>query len=271
VKILVESNPQSVHYKDKDGHIALHEAAYGENIDKNNKDSIEKYNETVKFLIESGSDVNSQNKDGFTPLCSACRMGHLEIIRSLLQNGAEINLTDFQIGLSPLYIAVLYGHLDIVKLMLSEGAKTNIGKGVLGKSGLTALHYAAFLPDNLENVVVIIECLIKSGADINAEAKTDSSFYKQLIDAILYLSHMEDHLIYKFLKNEFMKIIISSSVPDAYFTPLDLAETFGNKRISAYLIDNGGRKSNNNYNFLKKKIFFSLFKKLYAELSKFLY
>jgi hypothetical protein len=36
-------------------------------------------------------------------------------------------------------------------------------------------------------------------------------------------------------------------VPNAYFTPLDLAETFGNKRISAYLIDNGGRKSNNNY------------------------
>jgi hypothetical protein len=55
--------------------------------------------------------------------------------------------------------------------MLSGGTKTNIGKGVLGKLGLTALHYAAFLPDNLENLIVIIECLIKSGANINAEAR----------------------------------------------------------------------------------------------------
>ena len=45
----------------------------------------------VKHLIESGCDVNYEDKDGYTALIFASFNGHLEIVKLLIAKGADIN------------------------------------------------------------------------------------------------------------------------------------------------------------------------------------
>ena len=55
---------------------------------------IAKQAEIVEQLIESGADVNANNRDEGTPLHEAAFMGHDQIGRILIQNGADIDAID---------------------------------------------------------------------------------------------------------------------------------------------------------------------------------
>ena len=50
--------------------------------------------ETVKHLVENGANINEKNKDRDTPLICASRNGHLEIVIYLCENGDDINEKD---------------------------------------------------------------------------------------------------------------------------------------------------------------------------------
>jgi serine/threonine-protein phosphatase 6 regulatory ankyrin repeat subunit B len=53
--------------------------------------------------------------EGVSPLYTASRHGHTEIVELLLNNNADPNIC--YEGVSPLYTASLHGHTEIVKLM----------------------------------------------------------------------------------------------------------------------------------------------------------
>jgi ankyrin repeat protein len=62
----------------------------------------------------------------FTPLHVACAHGHLEIVRTLLENDAlsanvDINAVSDQ-NVTPLHCAAFNGHADVVRLLLDKGA-----------------------------------------------------------------------------------------------------------------------------------------------------
>ena len=49
--------------------------------------------ELVTFLLDTGGlSVNLQGSDGHTALHSACYQGHIDIVLTLLERGADINL-----------------------------------------------------------------------------------------------------------------------------------------------------------------------------------
>jgi hypothetical protein len=50
--------------------------------------------EMVKMLVENGADVNARDEDGATPLMFLAAAGELELIKLLLQKGAQINARD---------------------------------------------------------------------------------------------------------------------------------------------------------------------------------
>lgn len=62
--------------------------------------------ETVKDLIILGADVNTFSQNGNTPLHLAIEQGYLEIIKILVQSGADVNLRDTYGLWTPLLHAV---------------------------------------------------------------------------------------------------------------------------------------------------------------------
>lgn len=58
---------------------------------------------------------------GWTPLNAASANGHIEVVRLLLENRADITVVDKKGGM-PLLTASWYGHVKVVKLLLENGA-----------------------------------------------------------------------------------------------------------------------------------------------------
>ncbi|KAK6829724.1 hypothetical protein PG987_010308 [Apiospora arundinis] len=91
--------------------------------------------EIAGLLIDRGANVNSPEKDGYwgsSPLCAACRRGHLGIVRRLLDAGVDPNASGMFWGImdwferkgTPLQTAAEWGRLDIAHLLLCSGVNT---------------------------------------------------------------------------------------------------------------------------------------------------
>jgi ankyrin repeat protein len=158
--------------------------------------------EAVKDLLDHGANVNGKSTNGMTPLGYAAIHGKIKEAKFLIANGADVNLLGLVDSRgaewSPLTSAAKEDHLDMLELLLSNGANleaTNnegdtalmitakrprpksikffISKGARvnarGPRGHTALIYAAYngMTENLK-------LLLSSGADPFATA-TDSN------------------------------------------------------------------------------------------------
>jgi len=79
--------------------------------------------EFTKLLIARGADVNANNKNGSTPLHMAVftRKGRKEIVEILIANGADVNSKDIY-GQTPLSLAIENDNNDIVELLRKHGA-----------------------------------------------------------------------------------------------------------------------------------------------------
>ena len=87
-------------------------------------------------LIENGANVNSKDRDGWTPLHFAAWKDSEEAAKLLLNAKAEVDLED-GIGRPPLHFAAWYGSPKVAKLLLRSGAN------VSGEHyDWTPLHYA---------------------------------------------------------------------------------------------------------------------------------
>ena len=58
----------------------------------------------VEYFIKKNDDVNKKNKNGDTPLHLAFKIGNYEIIRLLLENGANLKIKNKK-GFTPFDIA----------------------------------------------------------------------------------------------------------------------------------------------------------------------
>jgi len=81
--------------------------------------------EIVRCLIDAGADVNKDNDHGHTPLHLACWRDSLDIIKFLLNTGADVNAKSAG-GYTPLHEACVRDYLDIIKLLLNAGADPTI-------------------------------------------------------------------------------------------------------------------------------------------------
>ncbi len=119
--------------------------------------------ETVKFLIENGADVNISNEASQVPLCYAAWNGHAEVAKVLLDNGAYVKGRHDKV---PLITAAENGHLEVVKILLSYGADIDQQAGM----GYTALNSAVGAkPEHVE----VVKFLLSKGADVNIKAAYD--------------------------------------------------------------------------------------------------
>jgi len=75
---------------------------------------------SVKELIGSGTNINQQDRHGWTPLCWAAGKGELSMIRALVENGADVLKTGID-QRTPAMIAVAASHVDAASFLLETG------------------------------------------------------------------------------------------------------------------------------------------------------
>ena len=92
----------------------------------------------VKKLIEEGTDVNAQTKEGVPALMIASIIGHIEVAKLLIEEGADVNTRDNDGGTALIW-ASQEGHTEVVKLLIKEEADVNAQNNV----GYTALMAAS--------------------------------------------------------------------------------------------------------------------------------
>ncbi|KAJ3037243.1 hypothetical protein HDV00_001875 [Rhizophlyctis rosea] len=98
------------------------------------------HEEVVKALLEAGANASQLDKKlKSTPLHHAARMGHLACVEVLLDHpGVDMDAVD-KMGRTPMTLAAKSGHFDIVRLLLERGADAEKGDS----SDNRPLHYAA--------------------------------------------------------------------------------------------------------------------------------
>ena len=81
--------------------------------------------DVVRYLVDSGANLElGRTDDGFTPLHVAAYLKHLDIVRFLVEVGAAKD-TVKNTGPTSLHFAVLCGHLDIVSFLVEAGANAD--------------------------------------------------------------------------------------------------------------------------------------------------
>jgi Ankyrin repeats (3 copies) len=120
---------------------------------------------TVKKLLDDGVDVNTKFRYNATALFYACDHGHLEVVKVLLERGADMGLKDTFYGFTPLALATGPAqkkkpeHSEIAKLLIQKGAPgkeqalstaVQTGDAALAKVILDSGMPAASLTDALE-------------------------------------------------------------------------------------------------------------------------
>lgn len=117
----------NVNLADKDGETPLHLAVKNGSL------------ELVKMLIAAGADVNFCNNAKHSPLYIASGYEHFEIVKVLLSSGALVNQPYGEQKGTPLQRAASRGYSNIVRELIEFGADVSIENNVKN----TALHYAA--------------------------------------------------------------------------------------------------------------------------------
>ena len=93
----------------------------------------------------------------------AARSGSIESLKSLLENGANIEATDI-LGQTPLHAASNSGKIESLKFLLENGANTE----AMDLSGKTTLHYENIYYGYIESLKLLLE----KGANIEAMDKS---------------------------------------------------------------------------------------------------
>jgi ankyrin repeat protein len=122
------------------------------------------------LLLERGANPETRSSLDQTALCMASSRGHTEVVRSLIDRGADLNAkSDDWMDLvgpvwwTPLHAAIYKKHRDIVLLLLEGGADTE----TRSNRGETALYLASSC-----GRTEIMRLLFSHGADPNARVGT---------------------------------------------------------------------------------------------------
>lgn len=135
--------------------------------------------EAVKGLLAKGADPNAKTRYGATPLFFACDRGSLEIVKMLVERGADVNVRDTFYNSTAVGWAVSKNHTAIVKLLLEKGANSKqiVMRSAINEEKLDIIRMiveiGGFKPEELTDFltqaerrkqVEIAEILKKAGA-----------------------------------------------------------------------------------------------------------
>lgn len=160
-----------IHIATENGHIDVVKLLIKNGAKVNNTINIR--NTTLKTYYENGTfSMYGYSTIGITPLYIASKQGYTDIVKLLIDNGANVNYTTITssttpfygkdiynndknritTGMSPLHIASQYGHVDVVTVLINNGANV----GYSNELGYTALDIA--IQNGHTEVVTVLMC-----------------------------------------------------------------------------------------------------------------
>lgn len=117
-------------------------------------------------LVKSHVDINGQNLNNETPLMKACERGLHTIVSALLENGADVNISQKDTCRTALTIAAEHGYELVVQELLKYKANPNILFVPSVRTCNMPWMYPIIAAASLSKLAMI-KLLIEHGADIN--------------------------------------------------------------------------------------------------------
>jgi len=155
---------------------------------------------SLKSLVNNGADINTQDKDGDTPLIIASTFGNLTIVKYLLLKGAKVDIKnkdgDTALSMSG-FSTNKKNNSEIIHLLVSNGADVNFKD-----SGGNTVLYTAVLFDKVD----LIENFLKNGANLNIKNDDGTSAlleicslepkkFKQVVELFTKYGNKKPHTI----------------------------------------------------------------------------
>ena len=135
--------------------LALHQAIFDSDIER------------VKSYLSDGVDINSRNRENWTPLHTAINQKNMEIIQLLLDQNANVNLVNDH-SETPMHFAVRSGQKETVELLIAKRADVN----TLDIRNETALSLS-----QKGGHTEITEILLKHGAKEPSQIMSENMLY----------------------------------------------------------------------------------------------
>jgi hypothetical protein len=132
--------------------------------------------EILRLLIEKGADLEGRDPNETSPLAAAATAGQEENVEILIAAGADLNCRDSN-GLTPLAWASLQGFPKIVEILLSRGADLN----VKSKDGKTALRSAKMV---LANTQKTLSAVAADEEEMRSRLKAKLARYEKVVEIL---------------------------------------------------------------------------------------
>jgi ankyrin repeat protein len=111
------------------------------------------HEDIVRYLVDHGANVSQRNEFGESPLHIACKCGHVPIV-SFLAETVGVDLEEYSaLGRTPLLTAAAEGHVNVIQSLISAGANLNT-KTI--ESGGSCLHACSFVSGSVEAAKLIL-------------------------------------------------------------------------------------------------------------------
>ena len=188
----------------------------------------------VKYLLDHRANPRVQNHYGVSALWIPAQKGMIEVMKLLLDAGAETHVAPFGkladdlniTGWTPLYAAMKARKFDIVKLLLKYGADPN----TVTKLGSTPFLLASEICD-----LDVIEACVEAGADLDfAPSGPDADNLNITGQTALFMATLKDRIdVVKYLISKGAQV----NVQNRYgVSPLLLCAESGNYELVQALV-----------------------------------